>query len=51
MPHGYTENQLVEQLAIGLFAGLGRQMMSVPEETLSATGALLSRPLSGTDLA
>jgi type I restriction enzyme R subunit len=23
MPHGYTEDQLVEQPAIGLFAGLG----------------------------
>ena len=41
MPHGYTENQLVEQPAIGLFAELGRQTVSALEETCGATGTLL----------
>ena len=35
-PHAYTEDQLVEQPAIGLFAELGWQ-------TLSAMGEILSR--------
>ncbi len=31
MPHAYTEDQLVEQPAIGLFAGLGWTAVSVLE--------------------
>ncbi|MEI6198047.1 MAG: type I restriction endonuclease, partial [Verrucomicrobiota bacterium] len=41
MPHAYTEDQLVEQPAIGLFAELGWQTMSALEETFGATGTLL----------
>ena len=41
MPHAYTENQLVEQPAIGLFAKLGRTTASALEETFGANGALL----------
>jgi type I restriction enzyme R subunit len=41
MPHAYTEDQLVEQPAIGLFAELGWQTVSALEETFSATGTLL----------
>jgi len=32
MPHAYTEDQLVEQPAIGLFAELGWQTVSALEE-------------------
>ena len=32
MPHAYTEDQLVEQPAIGLFAELGWQTVSASEE-------------------
>ncbi len=32
-PHAYTEDQLVEQPAIGLFASLGWQTISAMEET------------------
>ena len=32
-PHAYTEDQLVEQPAIGLFATLGWQTVSALEET------------------
>ncbi len=32
MPHAYTEDQLVEQPAIGLFAELGWQTVSAMEE-------------------
>ena len=39
--HAYTEDQLVEQPAIGLFAELGWQTVSALEETFSATGTLL----------
>jgi len=41
MAHSYTENQLVEQPAIGLFAKLGWQTVSALEETFGATGTLL----------
>jgi type I restriction enzyme R subunit len=39
-PHAYTEDQLVEQPAIGLFAALGWQTMSAIEETFGAGGTL-----------
>ena len=39
-PHGYTEDQLVEQPAIGLFATLGWQTVSALEETFGAGGTL-----------
>ena len=38
MAHAYTEVQLVEQPAIGLFADLGWQTVSALEETLGAAG-------------
>jgi len=41
MPHAYTEDQPVEQSAIGLFAELGWQTVSAMEETFGATGTLL----------
>ncbi len=41
MPHAYTEDQLVEQPAIGLFAELGWTTVSALEETFGATGTLL----------
>jgi type I restriction enzyme R subunit len=37
-PHAYTEDQLVEQPAIGLFAALGWQTVSAMEETFGAGG-------------
>jgi len=37
-PHAYTEDQLVEQPAIGLFAALGWQTVSALEETFGAGG-------------
>ena len=40
MPHAYTEDQLVEQPAIGLFAELGWQTVSASEETFGPTGTL-----------
>lgn len=40
MPHPYTEDQLVEQPAIGLFAELGWKTVSAMEETFGATGTL-----------
>ncbi len=40
MPHAYTEDQLVEQPAIGLFADLGWTTVSAMEETFGATGTL-----------
>ena len=40
MSNAYTENQLVEQPAIGLFAELGWQTVSALEETFGATGTL-----------
>mgnify|MGYP003591094563 CR=1 FL=1 len=39
-PHAYTEDQLVEQPAIGLFAELGWQTVSALEETFGPTGTL-----------
>ena len=39
-PHAYTEDQLVEQPAIGLFAALGWQAISALEETFGTTGTL-----------
>ena len=39
-PHPYTEDQLVEQPAIGLFAALGWQTASASEEIFGATGTL-----------
>jgi type I restriction enzyme R subunit len=39
-PHAYTEDQLVEQPAIGLFAELGWQTVSALEETFGAGGTL-----------
>jgi type I restriction enzyme R subunit len=41
MPHAYTEDQLVEQPAIGLFAQLGWTTVSALEETFGATGTVL----------
>lgn len=38
--HAYSEDQLVEQPAIGLFATLGWQTVSALEETFGAGGAL-----------
>lgn len=40
MPHAYTEDQLVEQPAIGLFAELGWGTVSAQEETFGTTGTL-----------
>ena len=40
MPHAYTEEQLVEQPAIGLFAELGWQTLVVSEENFGAAGSL-----------
>ena len=39
--HAYTENQLVGQPAIGLFAELGWTTVLALEETFGATGTLL----------
>jgi len=39
-PHAYTEDQLVEQPAIGLFAALGWQTVSAMEEIFGAGGTL-----------
>jgi type I restriction enzyme R subunit len=41
MPHAWTEDQLVEQPAVGLFAELGWATVSALEETFGATGTLL----------
>ena len=40
MSHAYTEDQLVEQPAIGLIAALGWQTVSAMEETFGAGGTL-----------
>ncbi|MFO0065067.1 MAG: hypothetical protein ACK523_03815, partial [Pirellulaceae bacterium] len=37
-PHAYTEDQLVEQPAIGLFAAMGWQTISAMEETFGPDG-------------
>jgi type I restriction enzyme R subunit len=50
MPHAYTEDQLVEQPAIGLFAELGWQTVSAYvnlRRTRDPAGAGLPRLLSG----
>ena len=39
-PHAYTEDQLVEQPAIGLFSALGWETVSALEETFGAGGTL-----------
>jgi type I restriction enzyme R subunit len=39
-PHAYTEDQLVEQPAIGLFAELGWITVSALDETFGSTGTL-----------
>jgi len=39
-PHAYTEDQLVEQPAIGLFADLGWQTVSAMQETFGPGGTL-----------
>ncbi|AKU14278.1 HsdR family type I site-specific deoxyribonuclease [Azoarcus sp. CIB] len=49
-PHAYTEDQLVEQPAIGLFAALGWQTVSALEETFGTGGtstATLGRETRG----
>jgi len=46
MPHAYTEDQLVEQPAIGLFAELGWQTVAAMEEFFGA-GGTLGREASG----
>jgi len=43
MPHAYTEDQLVEQPAIGLFAELGWATVSVLEETFGQVPSELGR--------
>ena len=40
MPHAYTEDQLVEQPAIGLFAELGWTTVAAMEEVFGANGTL-----------
>ena len=40
MTHAYTEDQLVEQPAIGLFAELGWQTLSAQDEIFGMTGTL-----------
>ncbi len=52
MPHPYTENQLVEQPAIGLFAELGWQTVSAMEESFGANGtAQKTQRVAGAELA
>jgi hypothetical protein len=41
MPPAYTEDQLVERPAIGLFAELGWTTISALQETFSATGTYI----------
>jgi type I restriction enzyme R subunit len=45
-PHGYTEDQLVEQPAIGLFSGLGWATVSAIDETFGP-GGMLGRETRG----
>jgi type I restriction enzyme, R subunit len=40
MPHPFTEDQLVEQPAIGLFAALGWETVSALDESFGVTGTL-----------
>jgi type I site-specific restriction-modification system R (restriction) subunit len=46
MPHAYSEDQLVEQPAIGLFAELGWQTVAAMEEVFGS-GGTLGRETSG----
>ena len=46
LPHAYTDNQLVERLAIGLFTGLGWETVSALEEIFGAHSLRLSATLS-----
>jgi type I restriction enzyme R subunit len=46
MPHAYTEDQLVEQPAVGLFAELGWSTVSALEENFGVNGTL-SRETKG----
>ena len=46
--HSYTENQLVEQPAIGLFAELGSTNVSTAQNLRQTPDLLLLRLLSGT---
>ena len=46
MTHAYTEDQLVEQPAIGLFEAIGWQTLSAMEETFGA-GSTLGRETKG----
>ena len=46
MPHAYTEDQLVEQSAIGLFAELGWAVVSAWEATFGAPSPGLAATLS-----
>ena len=41
MSHAYTEDQLVEQPAIGLFEDLGWRTVSAAEETFGVSGTLV----------
>jgi type I restriction enzyme, R subunit len=45
MPHAYTEDQLVEQPAIGLFAEMGWQTASALEEVIGPLPDLIAAPL------
>src|SRR5260370_37674639 len=45
-PHAYTEDQLVDQPAIGLFGQLGWQTVSAREESFGTAGTL-GRETSG----
>jgi len=47
MPHAYTEDQLVDQPAIGLFAEIGWITMSGIQNLLRTRDPLLSPLLSG----
>ena len=47
MTHAYTEDQLVEQPAIGLFAELGWQTVSAIQNLRRTRDLLLPRLLSG----
>src|SRR5712691_7577497 len=40
MPHAYTEDQLVEQPAIQLFAAMGWETVSASDEVMGSTGTL-----------
>ncbi len=46
MPHAYSEDQLVEQPAIGLFAALGWQTVSARDESFGPGGTLGRETLS-----